>query len=279
MRDLENRVYLLTDKLHTAEREAQAVPALPVEVVAPEPTDSYEVVGVDEDGVEIVYVEDAADPRTVTARRLPNVRSPNPPAMEAPSPRRTPNPHPVWTPQGNDRIAVTNDIGPKVDGVLRGDASPVLPRQAPAVAPKATSRVVASKPPSSQSLDDDPRVLYKRYYEALKAGKHSVAIAGFRNFVERFPKSDFADNARYWLGEAFYDQRNYETALGEFQKVVSDYSQGNKVPDALLKIGFCHLALGQVDQARAALRRLIESFPKSKPAALATQRLESLEHD
>jgi TolA-binding protein len=48
------------------------------------------------------------------------------------------------------------------------------------------------------------------------------------------------------------------------------------VPDALLKLGFCHLALDEKDQARAALARVIDMFPRSHPAALAAERLESL---
>ena len=73
-----------------------------------------------------------------------------------------------------------------------------------------------------------------------------------------------------------YERKLYYDALAALRAVVTRYPQGNKVPDALLKIGFCHLALGETEQARTALARLIEMFPKSHPAALAAERLETL---
>src|SRR5690606_17585696 len=72
---------LSTLKLRVVEAESSAVPPLPVEVRAPEPAPEAEeygrVVGVDEDGVEIVYVGDAAREGSVTPR-LPAYASARP---------------------------------------------------------------------------------------------------------------------------------------------------------------------------------------------------------
>jgi TolA-binding protein len=57
---------------------------------------------------------------------------------------------------------------------------------------------------------------------------------------------------------------------------VDNHPRGNKVPDALLKIGYCHAALGEPEKARTALELVMSMFPKSKPAALAAQRIETL---
>jgi tol-pal system protein YbgF len=180
-----------------------------------------------------------------------------------------------------DRLHVTDDIGPTVAQQLR--EAPRLARASarPDSIPAATPPALASSNPPAPptSSPGDPRVQYKRYYDALRAGNHSYAIAGFRNFVERFPDHDHADNARYWLGEAFYDQREYRIALAEFRKVVTDHAGGNKVPDAMLKIGYCHIALGEMTDARAALQRVIDRFPRSQPARLAAERLASLDKD
>jgi TolA-binding protein len=58
--------------------------------------------------------------------------------------------------------------------------------------------------------------------------------------------------------------------------VVEAYPQGNKVPDALLKLGYCFIAQGQTKKARAALEQVVESYPKTQPAALAAAKLEDL---
>ncbi|HEY5949384.1 MAG TPA: tetratricopeptide repeat protein, partial [Kofleriaceae bacterium] len=64
-------------------------------------------------------------------------------------------------------------------------------------------------------------------------------------------------------------------ALVEFRATIEVYPRGNKVPDALLKVGYCYSALGQADKARAVLEQVVNLYPKSEPAALAAKRLES----
>src|SRR5690606_34317546 len=98
-------------------------------------------------------------------------------------------------------------------------------------------------------------------------------IASLRGFLATHPRHDYADNAQYWLGEAYYAQNDYRQALGEFRIVIETYPRGNKVPDALLKVGYCYQALGQTDKARAVLEQVVNLYPKSEPATLAATRL------
>ena len=49
------------------------------------------------------------------------------------------------------------------------------------------------------------------------------------------------------------------------------YPRGNKVPDALLKMGFCFVQLGQTAKARAALEQVVETYPRTPPAELAAR--------
>jgi tetratricopeptide (TPR) repeat protein len=59
----------------------------------------------------------------------------------------------------------------------------------------------------------------------------------------RHPDSEYAGNAQYWIGECYYTQRDYARALEAFNKVIERYPKGQKVPDALLKVGFSLTAL------------------------------------
>lgn len=258
IRDLENQVFLLKDRADTAEvqrgRTAGLEPELPVEVLEPEapPTAAedaagdYRVAGTDDDGTEIIYVGDAADDRSV---------SPSTAGLgddEAPA-RSTPVREPA--PTAGDRIAVTGEV-------------PTIDRQ--------MEQARRTERPAPAARNDDPRASYKRHYEALRAGKHGEAIAGFRDFLVRYPKHDYADNAQYWLAEAYYDQKEYRTALTEFRNVVADFPNGNKAPDALLKIGYSYLALGRPGEARDVLEQVVRIYPRSNPAALAAEKLESM---
>lgn len=290
--------------------------ALPVEVLTPDVPDTlsavlagdpdaeeFEVVSGDGDDVEIVYVGEAAKDRSVQpdTRRL-RASPPRPTtrvaARRPTNTRRRAGPLPrAGQLAGHlDRIPVTDDIGPtvarqlaaasrrpSVDSQRETPTAQTSVRVAEAPAP---SRAPVDRPDSTddddkgsakgESHSGDPIAEYSRYYRALKAGNHAFAITGFGNFIERYPRHSHADNARYWLAEAHYDQRNYRAALAEFGKVERDYPRGNKVPDALLKIGFCHLALGEREQARTRLAELTRRFPRSKPAKLATARLATL---
>ena len=115
-----------------------------------------------------------------------------------------------------------------------------------------------------------------RSYTALRAGNHAYAITGFRNFIKRYPRHDYADNAQYWLGEAFYDRKDYDKALAEFRRVVTRYPRGNKVPDALLKIGYSYTSLKQLSKARSAFKQIVTVYPKGRPAELASAQLAKL---
>lgn len=133
----------------------------------------------------------------------------------------------------------------------------------------------APTPPPTAG-DDAALALYQRGMTALKSRDHATAIATFRELIATYPRHDYADNAQYWLGEAFYDQKDYVHALPEFRATVSTYPLGNKVPDALLKVGLSYAALGESAKARSALEQVIRQFPKSPSASIATSRLEQL---
>jgi tol-pal system protein YbgF len=236
IRDLQAQLALQKEKAVVPD-----VPQLPVEVVAPPakpaaPGDAR-VVGVAEDGGEIIYEGDAALGRAVP-----------PPAQQQQSSEPVPT--------ASDRLEVTRHI------------PPVSAR----IAPRAHVRdaAIATTPSNDEAASD-----YRAAVDLVKAGKHDEAQTALRAFLKKYPRHDYADNAQYWLGEDFYAQKDFTHALAEFRATIETYPRGNKVPDALLKVGYCYQALGQPDKARAVLEQVVSLYPKSEPAALATKRLEA----
>jgi hypothetical protein len=59
--------------------------------------------------------------------------------------------------------------------------------------------------------------------------------------------------------------------------VIERYPNGNKVPDALLKVGYSYLALGSTEAGRQTLGQLQRSYPRHEAAALAESRLAELD--
>jgi tol-pal system protein YbgF len=140
------------------------------------------------------------------------------------------------------------------------------------VAP-APSIHAAAPPVEHAAPAAEPLALYKSAYDDLRAGRHEAAERGFREFVRRFPHHDYADNAQYWLGECYYDQKRYDLAAPEFRAVLVRWPSGNKAPDAMLKLGYTLIALGERDQGQKALRELPATYPRTDAARLAAERL------
>lgn len=102
-------------------------------------------------------------------------------------------------------------------------------------------------------------------YEAARSeynnGNYDKAIKMLDAFIARYPNSDYAGNAYYWKGESRYAKSEWSDALKEFQLVVSRYPNSWKVADSQLKIGMCHMNMGDHANARTALNNLKRDYP------------------
>ena len=114
---------------------------------------------------------------------------------------------------------------------------------------------------------------YQAAFELLKQQRYEPAALAFQQFLVSFPESQLADNAQYWLAESYYVTDQFEEALGQFSIVINQYSDSRKVPDALLKMGYCNYELERWNDARAALARVQSEYPDTTAARLAVQRL------
>lgn len=118
---------------------------------------------------------------------------------------------------------------------------------------------------------------YQAAFELLKEERYDMAATAFSQYLVTFPESELADNAQYWLAESFYAANEFEKALGAFEVVMSEYPLSRKVPDALLKIGYCNYSLQRWDAARVTLTKVQEDYPETTAARLAGQYLKRME--
>jgi tol-pal system protein YbgF len=122
-----------------------------------------------------------------------------------------------------------------------------------------------------------PRTLYDAAYQDLTRGNHGLALLGFQEMLAKYPDSELADNAQYWIGETYYAQKDFPAALREFEKAVATYPKGDKIPAALLKAGFCQVETGDKAGARDTFRKLQERYPQSEEARLSATKLQDLD--
>ena len=109
--------------------------------------------------------------------------------------------------------------------------------------------------------------------------QYTDAAEGFLAFLDKFPQSDLAGNAQYWLGESYYVTRNYDIALEAFHGLLERYPDSNKVADAWLKIGYKHYELKEWEKARDTLLRVKDMYPDSRLSRLADSRLRTMRLD
>ena len=122
----------------------------------------------------------------------------------------------------------------------------------------------------------DPARETQEYEAALnqfKAAKYKEAAAGFSAFVQKYPDGQLAPNAQYWLGNAWYAQRDCKKAIEAQTQVTSRYAESAKAPDAWLAIATCQQELGNANAARRALEAVVAGYPKSPAAEAARERL------
>ena len=118
--------------------------------------------------------------------------------------------------------------------------------------------------------------LYKDAYESFQKGNLETARKRFEAFLKQYPNTELSDNAQFWIGETYYLKKDYEKAILEYEKAISKYPEGDKVPAALFKQALGFLELGDKTNGRNLLKRVIERYPHSDQAEIAKKRLDSI---
>ncbi len=200
-------------------------------------------------------------PPVLTAPRRVPAPMPPPGAPLTPPPATTPTPPAGATPAPPAAAAPTPPAG----------ATPTPP---PAAAP---TPPVAAPPPLERPREAQtpraiaPEQVYNTALQTFRSREHGQAVLDFLDFIAKYPRHPLAANAQYWIGEAYYAQRDYRQALVEFQKVF-EYGPA-KAPDALVKMGLCWVTLRDVRRAQDLWQRALREYPRSEAAATAQQLL------
>jgi len=131
--------------------------------------------------------------------------------------------------------------------------------------------------PASETKESGPGTdIYNLALDYYKKGKYDIARAQFEAFLKANPNDPYSDNAQFWMGETYFQEKNFKYAINEYVKVQEKYPKGNKVPAALYKIGLCFSYLGKKPEAEAMYKQVMESYPASEESAKAKGQLEKL---
>ena len=133
---------------------------------------------------------------------------------------------------------------------------------------------------------DVPYVLYLRgmcYYRQVsdvrrEPGMSVKALQTFQQLVDRFPKSEYAENAKnkiiilknYIAGKVMYAARNdmaaqnWPSAITRFQSIITDAQETVMTAEALYRLTECYTAIGLPSQAAGYSDMLRKNFPDNE---------------
>ncbi len=146
---------------------------------------------------------------------------------------------------------------------------------------KETAAPVKQDSKANDIVDEVPvlnqKEMYQSAYETLRNGHNTRAISAFKTLLAEFPAGEYADNSQYWLAEAYKVNQDLNSAKAAFTKVVTQYSNSPKVPDALLKLGYIELEQNNKAKARDYLTQVTVNYPGTTAAHLAAKKLRQIE--
>lgn len=144
--------------------------------------------------------------------------------------------------------------------------------------PSASAQMPATKPTVSEgSVQKDPEQgLYDLAKKLFDDGDIENSRIHFGNFINKYPDSQNADNARFWIADSYYAEKWFGKAILEYQKVLDNYPDSNKLAAARLKQGYAFAELGEKANARITLKTLVRLHPESKEAQYAQEKLKNL---
>jgi len=126
--------------------------------------------------------------------------------------------------------------------------------------------------PTAPPVDD----LYKTALGDYMGAKYPLASSEFFDVVKYYPEHTLAGNASYYQGEISYRAGRYQDAIKDYDKVLEQFPDNNKVPVSHLHKGQALIALKQNDAGVRELRALIQRFPNSPEAMQARSKLSGM---
>ncbi|NWB92247.1 tol-pal system protein YbgF [Pseudomonas agarici] len=137
----------------------------------------------------------------------------------------------------------------------------------------------AAQAPAASGESGDPakeKLYYDAAFDLIKAKDFDKASQAFGAFLRKYPNSQYAGNAQYWLGEVNLAKGDLQGAGQAFAKVSQLYPKHAKVPDSLYKLADVERRLGHTDKVKGILQQVVSQYPGTSAAQLAQRDLQRM---
>jgi tol-pal system protein YbgF len=170
----------------------------------------------------------------------------------------------------NQQLVDLQNSVQSIDARLATGAPSAAP--AGATAPKPAGSASAAPPASHPSAD----TLYTNGLGDINSGKLDLARSEFQDYLTYYGDTDLASNAQFYLGEIAYSQHQYQQALTEYDKVLTNYPKSFKLASARYKKGMALLELSQKNAGVKELREVVKRYPGTEEERRARAKLKEL---
>jgi len=117
---------------------------------------------------------------------------------------------------------------------------------------------------------------YDQIFPLVRSKRYDDAIAGYQQFIAKYPDSAYVANSKYWLAQIYSVQGRMDEAEREYLGVAQQYPDSSKASDAWLKLGQLYENQGQIDKAVNAYNQVVTQYSSSTAAQMAVNRLQAL---
>jgi tol-pal system protein YbgF len=186
---------------------------------------------------------------------------------------------PAATPAPTVAPAPPAPVKPATPAIAPASPATVKPTAPAASAPPVAAPIAAAPPAVAAVAPIEPGV-ENRAYEAAQGqrriGNYQGSIVAFQNFINQYPKNNLAPRAQYWIGDSYFNLRDYKLAIANQQTLIKNYPDSPSVPDAMLNIASSQIEMGELNAGGKTLEDLIAKYPVSEAADKARRRLATL---
>lgn len=134
----------------------------------------------------------------------------------------------------------------------------------------------APSQPQAAPEGPGPNELFQLGRDQLARGGNAAARAAFSDLLARYPQSELAGDAQFFLAEALAAEGKTAAADTGYATVVSKYPESLRAATALYKRGVAQQKAGKTTTAKRTFNEVIRRFPESDEAALAQERLRTI---
>ncbi|HXJ12904.1 MAG TPA: tol-pal system protein YbgF [Candidatus Limnocylindrales bacterium] len=150
----------------------------------------------------------------------------------------------------------------------------------PSGAPTGAGSAAPSNPGAASAAPSGPRpssdTLYSNGLSDIQTGKYDLARSEFQDYLKYYGNTELASNAQFYLGEIAYSQHQYQQAVTEYDKVLTNYPKSFKLAPARYKKGMALIELSQKNAGVKELREVVKRYPGTEEERRARAKLKEL---